>query len=105
MSRLGKTPRKGKDEKLARKLGTRAKDIFVCEARLDCGCCDTGPMTFKNRASAERAFARCATQMGATVKDDTGKMFEGIDGFYGFWEVGEDPHGIYWLAKKAGIVR
>ena len=58
------------------------------KVRLSCGCCYVDLM-FNNDTTAQEALEKAGLGSSKTVIDDTGKIQEGVDTFYGFI-IGDD---------------
>jgi len=67
-----------------------------------CGCCFSEAQ-FKNDESARAAFKQAGLGSCVDIVDDTGKVIEGVDTFYGFYAA----HGVHEspLAKLVNQLR
>lgn len=70
------------------KRGLTPKGCFKYEVKLVCGCC-YGVLFFKSDKNAENALRSAGLQVNADIPDDSGRVVEDVDTFYGIWRAKE----------------
>ena len=64
--------------------------MITLQVQHSCGCCFSD-VQFESEESANLALQKAGLGSSQTLIDDTGKIFEDVDTFYGFVESKNDP--------------